>query len=587
MRINSNYPSSMVHAKEESFFHRNPLIPSTTIYNILKLISTTFRQENAINCLDLNVTYQTLIEDAIMFTKAFRELGIKKGDIISIALPNTYQAIASFFAANRCGAIITFLNIQSTIEQKIDYLNTFESPLFISIDSEDMKNDEILEKTKVKNIITLKQNQIGVRDFSSGINNGYKKNISFEELQSIASYRKKTEIYLGNGKDNALILFTSGTTGIPKSVVITNENILASGIYMKNSCNLSPKKGEKSLVCVPFTYPYGFCTSVLMSLLCGREAILAPNINNGNISYYYGKNPNYVFGSPAFLELTKKNIPRSQKLSSVKQFISGGDFLYDEQINAGKKFFLEHEAIVDICNGSGNAESVGASTNSVGIPYKKGTVGKILVGTYPIIIDPITQEELPYGSEGELCISGKHIFKEYFHNSELTKKTKFTYNKREYIHTGTIGILDKQGYFRLTGRASRFYINSDLNKVYLERIQKIITLIKGVETCVAVPKPDDEKLYTCKIYVVPTSDITDIDNFEKYLFEQFSNVMIDDEGNEVQLKPYEIPTSVEVILSLPRNQKNGDKIDITLLEGMARKEYEEEKSGKKLLKSKK
>lgn len=579
MKKNIEYPSSMYHEKEEGFFHRHPIIPSVNVYNALRLMSLGFRDADAVNCLNLNVKYQELINDAAMFAKAFRELGVKKGDIITISLTNVYQAIAAFFAANSFGAVVTFLNSQSTIEQEENYLNEFESPLFIHMNKGSQYDGKIFESTKVQNIISLDEKDIESRNYNSGVNNGYRNTINFKEMAHIASYRKKLDFQYVGGSDDALILFTSGTTGVPKSVVITNKNIMASGIYMKNSCSLSVKAGEKSLVCVPFTYPYGFCTSTLMSLLIGREAILAPTLCNGNISYYYSKNPNYVFGSPAFLELTKRNIPKNQDLSSVHFFISGGDFLFDKQISDAIVFFKEHGSDdIEICNGSGNAESTGASTNSVGVPYKKGTVGKVLVGTGSIIITPDTKEELKYGEEGELCISGKHVFREYYHEPELTNEAKFMYNGKEYLHTGTIGILDSEGYFQLTGRVSRFYINSDLNKVYLERVQNIISLIDGVESCIAVPKPDDEKLYTCKAYIVPSFGIVPDEAFINYLKEQFTLPRTDVNGKEVQLKPYEIPSSFDFIETLPRRDDKGGKIDISLLENKAKEEYEIEKN---------
>ncbi len=566
------YPSSMYHERNEKFAHRHPIIPSINFYNVLKVMTLNNRDRIAVNCLNLEVTYQKLIDDAVMFSKAFKELGIKKGDIISISLTNVYHAIAAFCAANRIGAVVTFLNPQSTIEQEIRYLNEFESPLFINLAKNKQYNDNLRNKTKVENIISLDPLDVEKRDFASLKNSGYHNDISFKELSSIASYQKGKKLTLGSGKDDALILFTSGTTGIPKSVVITNENILASGIYMKNSSHIVVDETTKSLVVVPFSYPYGFCTSTLMSLLCGMQVILAPTLSNDNISYYYRKNPNYVFGSPAFLELTKRNMPQKQDLSATKVFISGGDFLFDKEIKEAQKFFTDHNATVEICNGSGNAESVGASTNSVGIPYRAGTVGKVLTGTMPIIIDPETKEELPYGQEGELCISGKHIFREYYHASDLTAAAKFNYRNREYIHTGMMGILDEDGYFTITGRTSRFYINGDLNKIYLERVQKIISLIKGVESCIAVPKPDPNNLYTCKVYVVPTKDVTDMDSFITYLQESFTKQMVDINGDVVQLKPFEIPTNIEIIEKLPRSAEKGDKIDIAYLEQKAREE---------------
>ncbi len=566
------YPSSMYHERNEKFTHRHPIIPSVNFYNVLKIMSLNNRSKIAVNCLNLEVAYQKLIDDAFMFSKAFKELGIKKGDIISISLTNVYHAIASFCAANRLGAVVTFLNPQSTIEQEIYYLNEFKSPLFIHLNKGNDYNENLRKKTNIQNIINLDSSDITKMDFYSSQNTGYRKDISFRELGFISEYQKGKKFSLGSGKDDALILFTSGTTGIPKSVVITNENILASGIYMKNSSHIEVDETTKSLVVVPFSYPYGFCTSTLMSLLCGMQVILAPTLNNDNIKYYYAKNPNYVFGSPAFLELTKRNIPQGQDLSKTKVFISGGDFLFDKEIKEAQQFFAEHNAQVEICNGSGNAESVGASTNSVGIPYRAGTVGKVLTGTKPIVIDPDTKEELAYGKEGELCISGKHIFREYYNAKTLTEAAKFRYHNREYIHTGMMGILDEDGYFTITGRASRFYINGDLNKIYLERVQKIISLIKGVESCIAVPKPDSENLYTCKVYIVPTKEVTDMESFITYLKDCFTKQMVDINGEVVQLKPFEIPTSIELIEKLPRSAEKGDKIDIAYLEQKAKEE---------------
>ena len=220
---------------------------------------------------------------------------------------------------------------------------------------------------------------------------------------------------------------------------------------------------------------------------------------------------------------------------------------------------------------------MGASTNSVGIPYKSGTVGKILTGTRPIIIDQETQIELPYGIEGELCIGGKHVFKGYYKEEKLTEEAQFVYKDRKYIHTGMMGTLDEEGYFTITGRTSRFYINGDLNKIYLERVQNIISLIDGVESCVAVPKPDDENLFVCKAYIVPAKGVIADDNFKSFIKEQFTKPMVDLNGEEVQLMPYEIPESIELIEALPRNVEKGDKIDISLLEQKAKDEYENKK----------
>ena len=114
----------------------------------------------------------------------------------------------------------------------------------------------------------------------------------------------------------------------------------------------------------------------------------------------------------------------------------------------GKKFFAEHGAYdVEMGNGSGNAETVSCGTNPTGIRIRPETAGKVLVGTDALILDPDTMEEKKYGEEGLLCVSGKHVFKEYYKEPELTKKAKFIRDGKEYFKTGTMGFIDKEGYF--------------------------------------------------------------------------------------------------------------------------------------------
>ena len=586
MKKLTGYPSvDNIHNKDYSFFERHPIIPNLSIYNAISLLSTFYRKEEAIDCLDLKVSYEEMLKDAITMSRALKELGIKKGDIISVSMPNFYQGVVTFLAANRIGAVTTFINSMSSIEEVLGYLNEFESSLFINYNKDNEYNKKITEGSRVKNIITLHSNEISTKNYNNIITNanGYNNFLNFNDIGKVADYYKKPIYTLYGGKESSQILFTSGSTGNPKSVVLTNKNILASGIYMKNSGRIKAKVGEKCLVCVPFSYPYGLDTSTLMSLLCGRIAILAPNLTKDNIRYYLSKNPNYIFGSPALLELIKRNAKDEDDLSSVHTFISGGDFLSPTKNKDGVEFFKKHNADVIICNGSGNAESCGASTNAVGLEIKPETVGRVLVGTKAIVVNPDTMEELKYGEEGMLCISGKHVFKEYYKEIEKSKNTKFIYKGNEYYKTGNIGTLDTEGYFTLTGRSSRYYIRSDLNKVYLEHIQNVISLIDVVDSCCVVEKPDKDLLFTNKAYIVlkdgilPTKEVSDY--IMNMCYKPFYNPIT---GETIQLKPLEVPESITFLDSLPKTL--ADKVDYKLLEKMAKEESEQVNIKKRELK---
>ena len=568
------YPSiDNIHNKDYSFFDRNSIIPDMSIYNTINMLSTFYRKEEAIDCLDLNVNYNEMINDTVLLSKTFKELDIKKCDIISVSMPNFYQGVIVYLAANRIGAVTTFINSMSSIEEVLGYLNEFESSLFINFNKDSVYNKKIKDNSKVRNIITLNRDEINTKNYGNIISsaNGYRDDLSFSDIGSIAKYYKKPIYTLYGGKEDSLILFTSGSTGNPKSVVLTNQNILASGIYMKNTGRIKAKVGERCLVCVPFSYPYGFATSTIMSLICGRVAVLAPTLSKDNIRYYLSKNPNYVFGSPALLELIKRNVKDSDDLSSIYTFVSGGDFLTVSQNKAGVEFFRKHGAETIICNGSGNAETVGTNTMAVGSINKPETVGRVLVGTKAIVVNPDTLEEVKYGEEGMLCISGKHVFKGYYKNEDMSRETKFVYKGIEYYKTGNMGILDTDGYFTLTGRSSRYYIRSDLNKVYLEHIQNVISLIDVVDSCCVVPKEDKDLLFTNKAYVVLKDGVLPSLEVSDYIMNMCYKPLYNSvTGEIVQLKPFEVPESITFLDVLPRTK--ADKVDYTFLENMAKNE---------------
>lgn len=554
-------------SRESKYFERNPIIPNVNIYTLLKLLSGSNLDKPAVDCLDLKASYRDLINDSATVSLALKELGVKKGDIVSVTMPNLYQSLVAYFACNRIGAVTTFLDAVAPQDEITSYLNNFESPVLINFNKDSEYNKNIKDLTKVKHVITLDNKNIN----SSELNRNYKNTsdditIDFNSLGSIAEFQKFKLEPLHSKKENSLILFTSGSTGKPKSVVLTNENILAAEIYAMNTSHTEDITGQKTMTCVPFSYPYGFVTSALTTLLWGKEAILAPNISKDTISYYYSKNPNIVFGSPALLDLTINCIPKEQDLSSVTHFISGGDFLTLSHAKRANKFFAEHGAKeIEVGNGSGNAETVSIGSTPVGVPLRQETAGKILVGTNVMIVDPDTMEEKKYNEEGLLCVSGKHVFKEYYKNPELTEESKFKRNGREYYKTGTLGKIDESGYLTITGRQSRFYIMSSLNKVYCDNVQGIISTFDCVKDCAVVKVPDDEQLYVNKAYIVLNDGYDQTEEMKKYINDKFYLPTISSTGDTVQLKPYEIPTYVEFIEEMPRIP-GSDKVNYSILE---------------------
>ena len=556
-----------------NFFERHPIIPSTSIYSLMQLLSRFYKEKTAVSCLDLSASYgQLLDKDAVTISLALKELGVKKGDIISVSMPNFYQAVAAFIACNRIGAIVTFLDHEAGLDELCSYLNEFESPILINYDKNQEINDKIRQMTHVENIITLDKNNINSLDIGKNYHITSRKNIiDFHSLGSIAKERKmKLEVpHFGN--EDAMILFTSGSTGKPKSVLLSNKNIIAAEIYARNTSRTENITGPKTLTCVPLRYPYSSVTSLLTTLLWGKEAILAPDIGPNTIGHYMSLEPNIIFGSPALLELVMRNIKDDQDLSFVSHFISGGDFLQISQYERAREFFANHGAPnVEIGDGFGNAETVSIQSTPVGVKQKPGTAGKLLVGTKYRLINPDTHEDVKYGEEGLLIVSGDHVFKEYYHQPELTEDAFIEVKGKKYFITGTLGTIDEDGYFKVTGRMSRFYIMSSLFKVYMDHVQSVISNLSCVKDCAVVAVPDEKELFVNKVYIVLNDNYTASPELESKIFELFKQPTVNSVGEEAQLKTYEIPKYIEFVADLPR-KKGTDKIDYQLLTEEAKK----------------
>jgi len=569
----------MPHAAAASYFERNPFIPDVDIITLLKLLSRKNRGNPAIDCNNIHATYQELIDDSKIVSKAFRAIDIKKGDIITVSLPSNYQAVVVFLALNSLGAVTTFIDNYAKEEEILSYLRKYNSPVFINYASTFEDNQRIIRRTKVKKIITLDKRFSETRDLHMNVpeKGG---TINFNSLGIVAESCRKKHIQLMNrGNDNALILYTSGSTGQPKAVVLTNRNVIAAQVYAGKTSHTENITGTKTMTCVPLRYPYGMVTSLLTSLLWGKETIMTPDWDSSTVDYYFRKQPNIIFGSPAVLSLTLRFLPIGHDLSHVSHFISGGDFLTIEHAKRAYEFFAKHNnTTVELGNGCGNAETVSIGSTPVGVPLKQSTAGKILVGTTPLVIDADTSDKEPisnaedlserkYYEIGELCLSGEYIFKEYYGEPEATKKAKFVRNGKTFFRTGTLGFIDEDGYFTPTDRKSRFYIRSTGHKVYLDRVQQLVCMAdERIVDCAAVHYPDEKELFICKVFVVLSSEISDLCAFKEELLKKLNRPI--KHGDKIeQLKEYEIPKIIEFIDVLPRIYGSG-KIDYQALNDM-------------------
>ena len=569
----TGYPSvDRKHCKGTSFFERHPFIPNISISNVIDVLNVFRQNEYVIDSLELRVTHRKLRNDAGIIARVLLRFGIKAGDIIAVSMPNLYQAVAVFKAANKIGAVTTFLNPLSSREELIQYIEMYHSTVLFNYDKSREYDENIIKDTCLEHVITLDAKRVNQSDFNKNGDASEEKIIDYHDLEMISSAYRGHVPTIFSGSREALILYTSGSTGEPKSLLFTNRNILSALIYLRNSTHQPKLKNGNNrwMGVVTIMYPYGFACSVLAPILNNCEVIMAPDIGPDKIEYYYQKNPALIFGSPAFLEVTRRSLPKDTDCSSLKQFISGGDFLSESQSREGFDFFRKHHADTMICNGSGNGELLGCCTNSMNVPYKPDTVGQLILGPDYVVVNPDTRKEVRYGEQGVLLVRGKHVFKGYYGRDDLTKAAMMEYNGKYWYCTGNYGYLDEDRYFHMVGRASRFFIVYTLNKEYCELVQSVVAAIDEVESCAVVPKPDKDMLFVSKAYVVLKEGLTGSPEMEERIIEKSRQTITDSTGSEITLKDYEIPKSVTFLQKLPRTR--ADKIDYELLRKMAEEE---------------
>ena len=545
--------------KGKTYLQKHPFIPPVNIYTLIKLINRKNLDKSAITCHENTYTYGQMLDDSVRLAHAMALNKVKRGDIVAVCLPNIYEAVIVFLACNKVGAVFTCLNSNTSSSEICNYINLYNSPIIFTHRKDLVA--PLFEQTAIKEIVMVGTNS---------------EELPFSDQRAVhyAAFVREGKCNWRGGikfnvNDDALILYTSGTTGKPKSVVLTNKNISAAFIYMNNSSDWAVHHIQRMLICVPFAYPYGFVTSLLSALAAKCTAILCPYMSGKLIPYYYSQKPDMVMGSPALLDLTIRNMPEDQDLSFVRFFISGGDFLTLNMYEKGKSFFMRHRSNVFIGNGSGNAETVSIATTPFGFRNRPETAGVVLTGTDAMIVDPVTFEEKKYGEEGLMLASGKYVFREYYGEPGQTKAAKKVIHGREYFITGTMGYLDEDGYFTLTGRQSRFYINASLNKIYLDHVQKIINNLDCVEACAAVKVPDEKELYVNKAYIVLKEGYRPCDEMKQTILQALNAPKMDEDSET--LKSHEIPTYMEFLDRLPL-MEGSEKVNYLALEERAAKE---------------
>ena len=485
--------------------------PQVSIYELIEKTSESYPFYDAYQYFGKTTTYREFMIQIKKTASALMELGVKEGDRVTICMPNTPSAIITFYAINMVGAVASMIHPLSSENEIEFYLKESNSKYVLVLDLVYDKLIKVLDKTNVEKVIVssvsdnMDKFKSAIYWFMSGRKTKIEKNdkaITYQEFQKLGFYYHDFVPCKREPNDDAVILYSGGTTGKPKGIVLTNMNFNALAVQCQLMCDPA-KAGDSILAILPIFHGFGLGVSIHTPLYIGMKVILVPDFSPrkfGKLIKQY--NPSFITGVPTLYEALMKSKLGRNDLSNLVCAVSGGDTLLPSFKTKVDKFFAEHGSKAQIRCGYGLTECTAASCLNPRFEYRDNSIGIPLPSMDYKIVRLGTMEEADTGEDGEICICGPTVMKEYLNNPEETSKTKIKHNDGKiWLHTGDIGCMDEDGFVYFKQRLKRLIVSSGYN-IYPSYVEDIIAAHPDVASCVVVGIPHEYKKQVAKAYIV-------------------------------------------------------------------------------------
>lgn len=485
----------------------NVNLPKISVYKYLYNQNRKFLGRSALNYYGRKVSFFELFNKIEETAKALKQIGVKENEIVTISMPNTPEAVYLFYAISKIGAIANMVDPRTSSEGIKKYIEEVESKKVIVVDSYYNKVNNLTETGQIDQIIVVSP----AESLPIGLKLGYKTKEFIESLKDKSKdneYNEKTMIwndFITNGANYSLntevefisnrplvIEHTGGTTGQPKGVILSNENINAVAVQSVLT-GIDMQREHNWLDIMPTFIAYGVGMGLHLPLTIGMETILIPQFDPKKFDILIDKyKPIHMVGVPSYWGTIINSKKLSKKdLSYIIAPTVGGDTMDTTLEKESNKFLKEHNCSSKITKGYGMTEVTGGVAGTVDANNEIGSVGIPFVQTNISIFEPETETELGYGQDGEICISGPNTMLGYYNNEQATNQVlKIHSDGRIWVHTGDIGHITQNGNIYVVDRLKRMIIRYDGFKIFPSIIENVLCTHYAVETCKVVSMPD-------------------------------------------------------------------------------------------------
>ncbi len=482
-----------------------------TMFEMLQDVAARYPDNIAIDFMGRSTSYKDLVAQVRRCARSLKTLGIREGDRVTIAMPNCPQAICMFYAINLVGGLANMIHPLSAEKEIEFYLQASQSVAAITLDQFYSKFEQVRKTVPIRNLIIA-----SIADALPPVTAvGYK----LTEGRKFPPVPKDAPVILwkdflklsqaGHGyevkrkdTDPAVILYSGGTTGTTKGIVLTNRNFNALSQQVI-ATNPMFRPGDKMLAAMPIFHGFGLGVCIHTMLTQGGRCILVPRFTPKSYAKDLVKHRcNFIAGVPTLYEaLLRLEDMDGADLSCLKGVFSGGDSLSVELKKKFDKFLYDHKATIQVREGYGTTETVTACCLTPTHIYKEGSIGLPFPDTYIKIVEPGTDTELPYNTEGEILLAGPTVMQEYMDHPD---ETALTLRKHEdgltWVYTGDLGTMDEQGFVFFKGRAKRMIVSSGYN-VYPAQLENILDAHPMVQMSCVIGVPDPYKMQKVKAFV--------------------------------------------------------------------------------------
>ena len=493
-------------------------LPALSAFEYVCQRSKNHLNDTALEYYGRKFTYADLIVNVKKTAAALRGAGVKKGDIITVVSIMTPEIIALFYAADMMGATLNLVDPRYSVEGIREYIEEVDSHLLVCLNVVYERCRQAAKRTNVEKVIVLSP----ADSLPPVMAVGYKLTTPDKNKYASNVIRWKQFIKGGEGQSTAaepydpdhacVVVHTGGTTGSPTGVMLTDDCF--NGIALQFQAY--PKlfhRGQKLMNVMPPFIAYGFACGIHLPLVLGFTVIIIPNLDPAKLGSLVLKHkPEHMFGVPThYQQLASDPKLRDKDLSFIINYAAGGDSLSRGAEQTVNDFLAAHGARYPIAKGYGMTEVSSAATVAAGLDNKPGSVGIPMVNTVVAAFEPGTDQELPIGQRGELCISGPCLMKGYYNKPEETAILLRRHpDGRVWAHTGDMGYLDEDGFVFLDSRIKRMIIRHDGFKVFPSMIENVVSRHPAVHQCSVVGCADKDHTQGRLpfVYIVLKADIT-------------------------------------------------------------------------------